>query len=241
MQPTTKSNDPFLKKKFIITSIIVLILTPLCLLLGVTLWQDRRYNILSLIMVILACIPFFLSFEHKKPKPREILIIAVMSAIAVAGRAAFVWAPAFKPVTAIVAITGFSFGPAAGFLTGAATAITSNIFFGQGPWTPFQMFAWGILGYIAGVLGKTDWMKYKIWLIIFGLLSGILYSFIMDIWTVISYDGRFTWSRYFAAAGTAIPYTATYAISNIIFLLLLAKPIGEKLKRIKIKYGLLEE
>lgn len=241
MQPTTKSNDPFLKKKFIITSIIVLILTPLCLLLGVTLWQDRRYNILSLIMVILACIPFFLSFEHKKPKPREILIIAVMSAIAVAGRAAFVWAPAFKPVTAIVAITGFSFGPAAGFLTGAATAITSNIFFGQGPWTPFQMFAWGILGYIAGVLGKTDWMKYKIWLIIFGLLSGILYSFIMDIWTVISYDGKFTWSRYIAAAGTAIPYTATYAISNIIFLLLLAKPIGEKLKRIKIKYGLLEE
>ncbi|WP_255473042.1 ECF transporter S component [Rummeliibacillus sp. SL167] len=241
MQPTTKSNDPFLKKKFIITSIIVLILTPLCLLLGVTLWQDRRYNILSLIMVILACIPFFLSFEHKKPKPREILIIAVMSAIAVAGRAAFVWAPAFKPVTAIVVITGFSFGPAAGFLTGAATAITSNIFFGQGPWTPFQMFAWGILGYIAGVLGKTDWMKYKIWLIIFGLLSGILYSFIMDIWTVISYDGKFTWSRYFAAAGTAIPYTATYAISNIIFLLLLAKPIGEKLKRIKIKYGLLEE
>ena len=63
---------------------------------------------------------------------------------------------------------------------------------------------------------------------------------IMDIWTVISYDGAFTWRRYLVAAGTAIPYTAMYAISNIIFLLILARPIGEKLSRIKIKYGLLE-
>lgn len=240
MQQTTKTTNRILNKKFFITSIIVLIIIPLCLAMGVTLWQDRRYNILSLMIVILACFPFFISFERKKPKTREILIIAVMAAIAVAGRAAFVWAPAFKPVTAIVAITGFAFGPAAGFLTGATTAVTSNILFGQGPWTPFQMFTWGLLGYIAGILGKAGWMERKIPLIIYGLFSGILFSFIMDIWTVISYDRAFSWKRYLAAAATALPYTATYAISNIFFLLILAKPIGEKLTRIKIKYGLLE-
>ena len=241
MQETIeKTTHKIVNNKFILTSIIVLFLIPLCLLMGVTLWEDRRYNILSLIIVFLACIPFLLSFERKKPKPREILIIAVMSAIAVAGRAAFVWAPAFKPVTAIVAITGFAFGPAAGFLTGASTAVASNVLFGQGPWTPFQMFTWGLLGYIAGILGKYRWMNHKIPLIIYGFFSGILFSFIMDIWTVISYDGSFTWRRYLVAMGTAIPYTAMYALSNIFFLLLLARPIGEKLTRIKIKYGISE-
>lgn len=240
MQQTTNKSNPIVNNKFVVTSIIILIIIPLCLVIGVTLWDDRRYNILSLIIVLFACVPFFFSFEKKKPKPREILIIAVMSAIGVAGRAAFIWAPAFKPVTAIVAITGFAFGPAAGFLTGATTAITSNILFGQGPWTPFQMFTWGLLGYLAGILGKTKWIEYKITLIVYGLISGILYSFIMDIWTVISYDGEFTWSRYLAVAGTAIPFTATYAISNIFFLLILTKPIAEKLNRIKIKYGILK-
>lgn len=240
MQQTTNRNNSIVNRKFVVTSIIILIIIPLCLVIGVTLWENRRYNILSLIIALFACVPFFISFEKKKPKPREILIIAVMSAIGVAGRAAFIWAPAFKPVTAIVAITGFAFGPAAGFLTGATTAITSNILFGQGPWTPFQMFTWGILGYLAGILGRTKWKEYKITLILFGLISGILYSFIMDIWTVISYDGEFTWRRYLTVAGTSIPFTATYAISNIFFLLILTKPIAEKLNRIKIKYGILE-
>lgn len=239
-ETANKRKSRIVNRQLIVTSIIVLIIIPLVLLVGVTLWEDQRYNILSLIIVILACIPFLISFERRKPQPREILIIAVMSAIAVAGRAAFVWAPAFKPVTAIVAITGFAFGPAAGFLTGATTAISSNVLFGQGPWTPFQMFTWGLLGYIAGILGKTGWMEHKISLILYGFFSGILFSFIMDIWTVISYDGVFTWRRYLAAAGTAIPYTTMYAISNIVFLLILARPFGEKLNRIKIKYGILE-
>lgn len=240
MQQTTNRNNSIVNRKFVVTSIIILIIIPLCLVIGVTLWENRRYNILSLIIALFACVPFFISFEKKIPKPREILIIAVMSAIGVAGRAAFIWAPAFKPVTAIVAITGFAFGPAAGFLTGATTAITSNILFGQGPWTPFQMFTWGLLGYLAGILGRTKWKEYKITLILFGLISGILYSFIMDIWTVISYDGEFTWRRYLTVAGTSIPFTATYAISNIFFFLILTKPIAEKLNRIKIKYGILE-
>lgn len=239
-ETANKRKSRIINRQLIVTSIIVLIIIPLVLLVGVTLWEDRRYNILSLIIVILACIPFLISFERRKPQPREILIIAVMSAIAVAGRAAFVWAPAFKPVTAIVAITGFAFGPAAGFLTGATTAVSSNVLFGQGPWTPFQMFTWGLLGYIAGILGKTGWMERKISLILYGFFSGILFSFIMDIWTVISYDGVFTWRRYLAASGTAIPYTTMYAISNIVFLLILARPFGEKLNRIKIKYGILE-
>lgn len=228
-------------KKQVISAILLIVVIPFILLIGATLLEDRKYNIISMFVAIVACIPFFLSFEKRKPDAREILVIAVMSAISVAGRAVFAWIPGFKPVTALTAITGFKLGPEAGFLTGAVTAITSNILFGQGPWTPFQMFTWGMLGYIAGWLGKTKWMETKFGLILYGIVAGVLFSFIMDIWTVISFDSGFSWTRYLAAAGTALPFTATYALSNVIFLLLLTKPIGEKLERMKVKYGIMQQ
>lgn len=227
-----------MKSKKLLSFFILIVAIPLILILGATLLEDRKYNLISMIVVILACVPFFMQFERRKPHAREIMIIAVMSAISIAGRVAFMWVPAFKPVTAITAITGFKMGPEAGFLTGAVSAVVSNMLFGQGPWTPFQMFTWGMIGYIAGWLGKTKWMETKVGLIIYGIVAGVLFSCVMDIWTVISYDGQFSWIRYLQAAGTALPFTITYAVSNVIFLLLLTKPIGEKLTRIQIKYGL---
>lgn len=227
-------------KKQGISAVLLVVVIPLILVVGTTLLEDRKYSIISMLVALIACVPFILSFERRKPDAREILIIAVMAAITVAGRAIFAWIPGFKPVTALTAITGFKLGPEAGFLTGAVSAISSNILFGQGPWTPFQMFTWGILGYVAGWLGKTPWMETKIALILYGMVAGVLFSFIMDIWTVLSYDGQFTWTRYLAAAGTALPFTVTYALSNVVFLLLLTKPIGEKLERMKVKYGIMQ-
>ncbi|MEH6944084.1 ECF transporter S component [Bacillus sp. JJ722] len=229
----------FVNKRLIISTIIIFVIIPLILIIGVTIFNDRKYNLISMIIAFLACVPFFLRFEKRKPQPREMMIIAVMTAISAAGRFAFAMVPGFKPVTAITAITGFAFGAEAGFLTGSMSAVVSNIFFGQGPWTPFQMFTWGLLGYIAGLLGKTGIMKSKMALIIFGVFSGILFSVCMDIWSVISLDGIFSWERYAVAVVAAIPFTITYAVSNVIFLLILTKPIMKKLERVKIKYGLL--
>ena len=188
-------------------------------------------------IIILASIPFFLSFERRKPQPREILIIAVMSAISVTGRALFVITPGFKPVAAIAAITGFSLGAEAGFLTGAISALVSNMFFGQGPWTPFQMFMWGMIGFIGGLLGRTGIMHKKIPLILFGIFAGILFSFGMDIWGTMSLYGVFSMEAYIVALTSAVPFTIVYAVSNVIFLLILARPIREKLERINNKYG----
>ena len=188
-------------------------------------------------IIILASIPFFLSFERRKPQPREILIIAVMSAISVTGRALFVITPGFKPVAAIAAITGFSLGAEAGFLTGAISALVSNMFFGQGPWTPFQMFMWGMIGFIGGLVGRTGIMHKKIPLILFGIFAGILFSFGMDIWGTMSLYGVFSMEAYIVALTSAVPFTIVYAVSNVIFLLILARPIREKLERINNKYG----
>ena len=144
--------------------------------------------------------------------------------------------PIFKPVTFIVVITGMTLGPQAGFLTGAFSAVISNITFGQGPWTPFQMFAWGMIGFVAGLLSKPL-NKSKVYLIIYLVVSGVIYSMIMDVWTVLWYEQGFVTELYKGAIITAIPYTIVYAVSNVIFALMLAKPMCEKLNRVKIKYG----
>ena len=160
------------------------------------------------------------------------VIVAVMTALCIVGR----FIPFFKPVTALTIITAMYFGGEAGFFVGAMSAVLSNFYFGQGPWTPFQMLAWGLVGLFAGYLAKP--LKTgKVFLLFFGVLSGVIFSFVMDIWTVLWYNGTFDFGMYLSAMSAAVPHTALYAISNFIFLWLLAKPIGEKLERIKIKYG----
>lgn len=233
MQEVKASN-----KRLFISSAIVFLIMPLVIYGGVVFLGDRKYYFISVILVVLASIPFFISLEQKKTQTRDILLIAVMAALSVAGRLVFVLVPGFKPVAAITIIAGIYLGAEAGFLTGALSVIVSNIFFGQGPWTPFQMFMWGIIGFIAGLLAKTGVMEKKIALILYGIFAGVLFSFGMDIWGVMSFTGIFSWQTYLAALTTAIPFTIMYALSNIVFLLILAKPIGEKLARIKKKYGM---
>ena len=228
-------------RRRIISYLVLFAVIPLVMYGGIVFLGDRKYYFISLFIMVLACVPFFLSFERRNPQPREILIIAVMSAISVAGRCLFVVTPGFKPVAAITAITGFALGAEAGFLTGATSALVSNMFFGQGPWTPFQMFAWGMIGFVAGLLGKTGKMQFKLPLILFGIFAGIFFSFGMDIWGAMSMYGVFSLEAYKLALISAVPFTIVYAVSNVIFLLLLTKPIMEKLNRIKVKYGIMQE
>ncbi|CEO89512.1 conserved membrane hypothetical protein [Syntrophaceticus schinkii] len=204
--------------------------------IGIVLYKDRAYNLISIILMVLACVPFYTAYEKKEGDIRRMVIVATMTALAVVGRFVFAPVPYFKPVTAIVIITAIYLGSEAGFLVGSLSAIISNIFFGQGPWTPFQMVAWGVIGLIAGIPPMKRFIKTKPGLIIYGILSGILFSAIMDIWTVLSYDGTFSWARYLAAQIMAIQVTITYAISNVVFLLIGMKPIGTKLERIQIKH-----
>ena len=216
---------------------IMCVLTPAAALLGARLFGERRAAWLSLCVTILACIPFFLHFERKQMSTRRLILVAVMIALSVVGRMLFAPIPGFKPVTALSIITAMYFGPEAGFMTGALTAVISNFYFGQGLWTPFQMFCWGMIGLIAGLFANPL-KKSRVALVIFGVLSGILLSFLLDIWTVLWADSVFTFRRYLVAITAAARFTATYAVSNVIFLLLFARPIGKILDRIKLKYDL---
>lgn len=216
---------------------ILLLLLPLVVLIGELFFSEKQVAWVSFCATILACLPFFIMFEKTEADTRRLILVAVMVALSVVGRIIFAPLPGFKPVTALTVITAMYFGPQAGFMTGALTAVISNFYFGQGPWTPFQILSWGLLGFIAGIM-SNPLIKSRIILSVYGVFAGIAYSFIMDVWTTLWADGTFNVSRYLASLITAIPTTVTYAVSNVIFLLLFAKPVGNILNRIKIKYGL---
>lgn len=224
-------------KKNPLTLIILLLLIPAVVILGAVVFKEKHYAWISLCVALLSCIPLFYSFERKESSSKELTVLAAIIAISSVGRFIFAWLPGFKPITAITIIAAIWLGYEAGFVVGSLSAVISNLYFGQGPWTPFQMLAWGLLGFLAGLLSKPL-QKNKILLCVSGLLAGILYSLTMDIWTTIWADGTFNLLRYKAVIISSLPITAEYAVSNAVFLLLLSKPIGEKLERIKKKYGL---
>ena len=199
----------------------------------------RNYALMSFVMIILAMVPFLMLYELKKPQAREWIPLAVMAAIASVGRAAFAALPHFKPVSAIIIITASVFGPEAGFLTGAISALASNLFFGQGPWTPWQMFAWGLIGFIAGILAKHDLLKKKWQLIVLGIASGYIYGWLLNIWNGIGFLYDLDFRGYIGLNITSFPLDTVHSVSTVIFLLLLNDSWGAKLRRVKQKFGIL--
>ncbi len=194
---------------------------------------ERRYVYVLTISTMLSLFLFMTGYENKRIGSRRLVIVSIMTAFSVIGR----FVPLFKPISAITIITAMYLGGEAGFLVGALSALISGFYFGIGPWTPFQMLAWGLIGLFAGYLSKPL-VKSRVCLMIYGIFSGIAYSFVMDVWTVLFYSGGLNLIDYYEVLLAALPYTALYVVSNLMFLFLLARPIGKKLERVKIKYGI---
>ena len=138
-----------LQKRTVTATLLILLLIPLTLFVGVYYFGGKRYYFISLLILLECMLPFFLIFEGRRPQARELVLIAVLVALNVAGRAAFFMLPEFKPVVAMTILAGVAFGGETGFLVGAMTMLVSNMLFSQGPWTPWQMFAMGIIGWLA--------------------------------------------------------------------------------------------
>lgn len=221
--------------KKIINYFILLIIIPALVISGCIIFREKQYAFVSAAVTILACGVFLLSFEKKEHSAQKLTIIAALTAICIVSRIIFTPLQGFKPVTAIIIISSLHFGAESGFMVGAMTALISNFYLSQGPWTPFQMLTWGLIGFFAGLLSERL-KKNKAWLLIYGAIAGILFSMLMDIYSVLWYDGGFNLSRYIASVISSIRFTVIYAISNVIFLLILANPIEKKLERIKDKY-----
>ena len=181
-------------------------------------------------------------FEGRHPKARELIIISVLCAIAVAGRLAFTMLPQFKPVVAIVIISGVAFGGESGFLVGAVSMLVSNLMFGQGPWTPWQMFAAGIIGFIGGILFKKGLLgRTRTSLCIYGFIATmVIYGGLMNLYSALTSHSAFNLNMLITFYVQGFPMDIVHAVSTVIFLFFGAEPMLEKLDRIKVKYGLIE-
>ena len=186
-------------------------------------------------------VPFFVSFEGRKPDARGMSLLAVMTAIAVVSRVAFMMLPSFKPMAGVIIITAMCFGPQAGFMCGALSMIVSNIIFGQGPWTPWQMFAYGMIGFVAGILGKRRILSERhalrtavISFIVVIILSGAILD-TCSVFLMQQYQNGLSTLAIYAAG---VPYNAGNATCSALCVLFLVKPLTAIINRLKKKYGL---
>ncbi|MBO5164468.1 MAG: ATP-binding cassette domain-containing protein [Ruminococcus sp.] len=232
-----------LSKRTVAAGSLILMLIPLTLYIGVYYVGVKQYYAISLAILTECMLPFFMIFEGRKPQARTLVTIASLCALGIAGRAAFFMLPQFKPVAALTIISGVALGGETGFLVGAVTMLASNILFSQGPWTPFQMFAMGMIGFLAGILFRKGLMRRtRLSMCIFGALAVILiYGGIMNpasalIWGSETLNLKIIMTYYV----TGFPMDLIHAAATVIFLWYGAEPMLQKLDRLKVKYRLLD-
>ena len=197
---------------------------------------------LSLLVVFLSIASLFLSFESRKPQAKEIVVLAVMCAIAVIGRAIFGFIPFFKPIGAVVILTGVTMGAQCGFIAGCMSMFASNFLVGEGPWTPWQMLSFGFLGFFAGVIFFNKEKRItKLNLIIYGTLSYFfIFGPLLDVSGALFLTNVTDFSILIPNLIAGIPVNISQGIATTIFLFLLTDPFLEKLNRMKVKYGLMD-
>lgn len=233
-------------KRLLTAAIMIFAAIPFTIFAGVYYFDDRKFLFISLVVLLECIAPFFILYEGRNPGARELVMISVLCAISVAGRMAFYMFPQFKPVMALVIISGVSLGAETGFLIGAITMLVSNIVFEQGPWTPWQMFAMGMVGFLAGLLfhGRKKILNHKsilgkIVLSGYGFIAAVvIYGGIMNPAAAIMAHAKLNKATLLSYYGTGLPMDIIQGIATVLFILLLASPIMDKIERVKQKYGM---
>ena len=229
-----------MKKTNLATWIIFLIIVPATLFLGSKI-PGKPYYLTSTLMIAELLIPFFWAFEERKPQARELTLLAVLCALAVAARVA-IPVPNFKAIYGIIMIAGIAFGPESGFLVGAVAALSSNFFLTQGPYTPWQMMAYGAGGMLAGFLFQKGRLPRKPMLMGFvGFLEILLFvGPLLDTCTVFMAPISRNVKSILAIYLSGLAVNISQGISTFTVLFLLGRPMLEKIERIIVKYGIIE-
>ncbi len=227
-------------KRALWSVVFFLLLIPLTLFLGQRYLDSRKYYIIALLILLECMVPFFLVFEKRRPQARELVLIAVLCAIGVAGRAAFFMLPECKPVTALVVVTGATLGGETGFLVGSMTMLLSNMLLSQGPWTPWQMFAMGLIGFLAGVIFRKGALGRSRWaMAVFGAVAAlVIYGGIMNFQSALTWSCDWNLGILLSYVAAGLPMDLVHAGSTFVFLVLGGEVMLEKLERVKLKYGL---
>lgn len=229
-----------MKKSNLSTLLVFFLLIPLTLFLGTQL-HGKSYYITGTLIVMELMIPFFMAFEGRKVQARELVLIAVLCAIAIVARVAMPF-PHFKAIFAVVMLSGIAFGPETGFMVGAISAFASNFFYGQGPFTPWQMMAYGAGGMLAGFGFRKGWLPRKGWVMaLFGFLTVILWvGPLLDLSGVFLMISNVHRPSVLVVMAAGLYANISQAICTAIVMLLVGRPLLDKLNRIKVKYGIMD-
>ena len=229
-----------MKKSTLATLGVFLLLIPATLYLGAKL-PGRSFYITGTLIIIELMLPFFLMFEGRKPQARELVLVAVLCAIAVAGRVLIPF-PNVKAVYAVIILAGIAFGPETGFMVGSITAFASNFFYAQGPYTPWQMMAYGAGGMLAGFLFRKGRLPQEPMVMgVFGFCSVIFWiGPLLDCSHVFLMLTRITPSAVIATFFSGLYANVMLAVSTLVVLLAIGKPFLRILDRIKTKYCIMD-
>nr|WP_312857726.1 ECF transporter S component [Bacillus haikouensis] len=217
------------------SSFIVLTL----LFISAIIFNDKPYLLICFAIMLITAVPLFARFELRQIGSKEIVLLAVLAAIAAMSRVPFAPIPSVQPTTFVIIVSAIALGPEAGFLIGATAAIVSNIFLGQGPWTPWQMYAWGMAGMMAGFLRNTWFLNNKWGLMGFGFAVGFFFGWFMNLWFIMGFIGDISWNIFISAYVASFYFDLAHALSNVFFLGLFSAGWIRILERFQRKYGIL--
>ena len=195
-------------------------------------WQAASLAALSLVLL-----GGFAWYERRRPPAKVIALVAAMAALAVVGRLAFAAIPNVKPTTDIVLFAGYALGAVPGFAVGALTALVSNVFLGQGPWTAWQMAAWGGVGIGGALLARAARGRElgRVPLALCCGVAGLAFGAVLDMyqWTLAAEQDLPT---YLAVSASSLPYNLAHAIGNVVFCLVLGPVFIRALRRYRRRF-----
>jgi energy-coupling factor transport system substrate-specific component len=194
-------------------------------------WQLTSFLIVGAVLI-----GGFAWYERSRPPSQVVALVAALAALAIAGRIAFAAFPNVKPTTDIVVFAGYALGPAPGFAVGALTGLVSNFWFGQGPWTPWQMVGWGLCGVMGAGLALGARNASRFTLAAVCGFAGIAYGLLLNFSLMATYGGDLSIQRFLALEARAIPFDLAHAIGNVVFALLAGPAMVRMLVRFRRRF-----
>lgn len=208
----------------------------LALALDTTLLGSSKWGLFAAAIATLICLAMFLELDSARITSKELALIAMLTTVSAVARVPFAAIPSVQPCTFLIMCSGYVFGPVAGFTVGAMTPLVSNFFLGHGPWTLYQMIAWGLVGLSMGLLKRVHLNRFL--LIAIGVLWGYLYGLITNIWMWTSFVYPLTWRTFAVTELNSLWFDTFHAIGNGIFLGTLGMKTIALLNRFKQRFSI---
>jgi energy-coupling factor transport system substrate-specific component len=192
-------------------------------------WELASFAILGLVLLA-----GFTWYERTHPSSKTLALVATLAALAALGRVAFAPIPNVKPTTDIVLLSGYVLGGPPGFAVGAVGALASNLVFGQGPWTPWQMAAWGLAGLVGAALARVSGGRLGRWPLAAACgVMGLVFGLILNFSTWVTASGEHTLGQYVAIQGSAVAFDIAHATGNVVFCLAFGPAFIRVLRRFR--------